>query len=888
VIRRPVAIAATALWCFVAASFARAGLVQQGPKLVGAGAAYGIGAGQGSAVAISGDGNAAIVGASLDSSNAGAAWMFTRTSGAWSQQGTKLVGTGAIGAAKQGVSVAMSADGNTAIVGGSADNGNLGATWVFAFNGDTWSQQAKLVGSPVGIEQQGSSVALSGDGSTAIVGGPLDNSGAGAAWVFVRLGSWLQQGAKLVGGAAAGGARQGSSVALSADGRTAIVGGPLDNAGKGAAWVYTYNGTTWTQQGAKLVGTGAVGAGHQGQSVALSADGNTAVVGGPDDNASAGAVWVYTRSGGVWTQQGAKLVGDGSAGLRHGASVSVSGDGNTVIVGAPGAGATWVYTRRSGAWGQFGDVSIGSGGAGSTGQGTSVALSADASTALVGGPTDANSAGAAWVFVYRAEPVIASAVDIPNDQGGWLRLTVEPSSGDDPGALDPVTTYGVWRSVPETIRYACSVVGFSSQRGTTLWSADRALGPPDVYPDAVDSPNAWASLTADGQPEHVDLQFSDPAPIDFVSVYETLNPGAVSAVLVMNPGTGMFESVWSGTAASSPDPARIFSVTFPQTSYPVGVVRIQLDSPSVPGWNEIDAVAIGAGAPPTTAQALARVPRFPTPGSFGARGGDVRTLAIGGGLGATAASPTLPCGTWELVTSMPALQQSRYLVAVPTVSNSTPGEFIVTASTADPSVWYVSVPASGQSLDNLAPATPAPFAAAYSGGATHLHWGRNGETDLGSYHVHRGGSSGFTPSPGNLIASTNDTGYVDVGPAGSYYKLSALDVNGNESGYALVTPATTLAVDGEPALALALERVTPNPSRGQRLAVTFTLPVAGPARLEMLDVGGRLIAAREVGILGPGRHTVDPGIGRKLRPGLYLVRLTQGGESRVIRAAVVM
>jgi len=126
-----------------------------------------------------------------------------------------------------------------------------------------------------------------------------------------------------------------------------------------------------------------------------------------------------------------------------------------------------------------------------------------------------------------------------------------------------------------------------------------------------------------------------------------------------------------------------------------------------------------------------------------------------------------------------------------------------------------------------------------------------------------------------------------VGAAGSYYKLSALDVNGNESGYALVTPATTLAVDGEPALALALECVTPNPSRGQRLAVTFTLPVAGPARLEMLDVGGRLIAAREVGMLGPGRHTVDPGIGRKLRPGLYLVRLTQGGESHVIRAAVV-
>ena len=163
----------------------------------------------------------------------------------------------------------------------------------------------------------------------------------------------------------------------------------------------------------------------------------------------------------------------------------------------------------------------------------------------------------------------------------------------------------------------------------------------------------------------------------------------------------------------------------------------------------------------------------------------------------------------------------------------------------------------------------------------------NSEPDLGAYHVHRGGSPGFTPSPGNLIASTNDTGYVDAGPAGSYYKLSALDVNGNESGYALVTPGTTLAVDDGAAFALALEGVTPNPSRGRQLAVSFTLPVAAPARLELLDVGGRLVAEREVGDLGPGRHTVDPAFGQPLRPGFYLVRLTQRGMSRVVRVAVV-
>ena len=70
----------------------------------------------------------------------------------------------------------------------------------------------------------------------------------------------------------------------------------------------------WTQQGGKLVGTGAVGHAGQGISVALSADGNTAIVGGENDNSGTGAAWVYTRSNGVWTQQGGKLVGaDGSA-----------------------------------------------------------------------------------------------------------------------------------------------------------------------------------------------------------------------------------------------------------------------------------------------------------------------------------------------------------------------------------------------------------------------------------------------------------------------------------------------------------------------------------------------------------------------------------------------
>ena len=226
--------------------------------------------------------------------------MLIRSGGVWAQQGDKLVGTGAVGDAAQG-SVALSADGNTAIVGGFGDNANAGAAWVFVRSSGVWSQQgAKLVGTgaingTLGA-QQGSSVTLSADGNTAILGGPGDNSGVGAAWVFSRSGGvWTQQGSKLVGTGAAGIAQQGSSVRLSADGNAAIVGGYYDNSFIGAAWVFTRSGTSWSQQGSKLVGTGAAGAAFQGTSVAFSADGNTASVGGQNDNSNAGAVWVFTQ-----------------------------------------------------------------------------------------------------------------------------------------------------------------------------------------------------------------------------------------------------------------------------------------------------------------------------------------------------------------------------------------------------------------------------------------------------------------------------------------------------------------------------------------------------------------------------------------------------------------
>ncbi len=389
--------------------FSATGLLftQQGPKLVGTGAVGS--SSQGESVALSADGNTAIVGGSFDGSAAGgAAWVWTRSGGIWTQQGPKLVGSGSAGGADQGASVSLSADGNTALVGGPLDNNLVGAAWVWTRSGGVWSQQGpKLVGTgSAGDARQGISVSLSADGNTAMVGGGYDNNSVGATWVWTRSGGvWTQQGPKLVGTGAVGDSQQGQSVSLSADGNTAIVGGFGDNNFAGAAWVWTRSGGVWTQQGSKLVGTGATGDARQGLSVSISADGTTAIVGGDRDNNRVGAAWVWTRSGGTWTQQGPKLVGSGGVGplMQQGWSVTISANGHTAMVGGyldnSEVGAVWVWTRSGTTWTQLGSKLVGTGAAGFANQGQSVSISADGKTAIVGGDEDNNSIGAAWIFI---------------------------------------------------------------------------------------------------------------------------------------------------------------------------------------------------------------------------------------------------------------------------------------------------------------------------------------------------------------------------------------------------------------------------------------------------------------------------------------------------------
>ena len=103
--------------------------------------------------------------------------MFTRSGESWTQQGPKLTGADEEGPGELGTGVALSADGNTALAGAPGD-GTAGAAWVFARSGESWTQQGpKLTPTdPVGKSSFGSGVALSANGNTALIGGPTDET----------------------------------------------------------------------------------------------------------------------------------------------------------------------------------------------------------------------------------------------------------------------------------------------------------------------------------------------------------------------------------------------------------------------------------------------------------------------------------------------------------------------------------------------------------------------------------------------------------------------------------------------------------------------------------------------------------------------------------------
>jgi hypothetical protein len=443
-------------------------LIQQGEALSGGG---GIGASAfGRSVALSANGDTALVGGPVDDGGVGAVWVFTRSGSTWTQ-GPKLTGGGESGEGSFGSSVALAAEGSIALIGAPLDDNDTGAVWVFKRSGSTWTQQGPKLTGPgeSGVIFFGKSVALSSNGEVALIGGQVNNSDAGGAWVLTRSGSgWRRRVSKLAGRGATGQGRFGSSVALSADGRTALVGGYANNS-VGGAWVFTRSHATWRQQGPELTANGQSTASSFGFSLALSDTGNTALIGGPGEASAGGGAWVFTRSGSSWTQRGPMLGGEQSAGSRFGNSVALSGNGNIALVGDPGGsadtGAALEFARANSKWTQEGSQLVGSGASAGAAFGLSVALAGNGATALIGGVAPLRLAGEAWVFVgpesTEPETPTSSAPVISQPRqtvASWREGHARPLITADLGHVAPIgTTFSFALNVPASVTMTFSM-----------------------------------------------------------------------------------------------------------------------------------------------------------------------------------------------------------------------------------------------------------------------------------------------------------------------------------------------------------------------------------------------------------------------------------------------
>lgn len=294
-----------------------------------------------------------------------------------------------------GAAVALSADGSTlavsswledsaarGIAGNQADNSarDSGAVFIYVRTGETWMQQAYVKASNTDpVDHFGSSIALSADGTTLVVGATGESSSAigidgdqsdnaagssGAVYVFTRSDTtWTQQ-AYVKSSNTDPGDLFGHSIALSADGSTLAVGAILESSSatgidgdqsenlalrSGAVYVFTRFGVRWTQQ--VYIKASNTNAGDLfGQTVALSRDGSTLAVGAylessaasgvnnnQDDNSAggAGAAYVFARTGVTWSQQAYIKASNPDVADLFGFSVSLSGDGSVLAVGAP-------------------------------------------------------------------------------------------------------------------------------------------------------------------------------------------------------------------------------------------------------------------------------------------------------------------------------------------------------------------------------------------------------------------------------------------------------------------------------------------------------------------------------------------------------------------------
>ncbi|WNM28001.1 FG-GAP repeat protein [Demequina capsici] len=315
----------------------------------------------GISVALSGDGRTMVVGAYATNSYKGSATVFVKDDdGTWREQEQLFPVTSSTGF---GFGTALNADGTVLVVGGYA------RAHIYQRSGDVWTLITTL--HPTGITSTdyfGWNLGLSADGKNLAVSA----TGARTVYVFGESGGIWSELAQLTGDTSDWG--YGASLSMADDGSTLAVG----SEGEGLGYVYLYDndGGSWTRQ-TKLQATGLDSNGGFGSGVALDGDGSTLAVGAAYQNGYAGKAYIFTKDGGVWMQQAVLEASNGEPLDYFGAKLDLTKDGSTLAVTAtyeaggstglngpdnndlPGAtnnddgGAAYVFTRSDdGTWSQ--------------------------------------------------------------------------------------------------------------------------------------------------------------------------------------------------------------------------------------------------------------------------------------------------------------------------------------------------------------------------------------------------------------------------------------------------------------------------------------------------------------------------------------------------------
>lgn len=355
----------------------------------------------GSAVELSADGSTAVVGAYYQDSGTGAAYVYRKQHGTWSKTAT-LTASDATAGDYFGSNLAISANGSLIAVGAWGRDNVTGGAYVFKQNAGQWKQIAEF-SDPDGVSGDGfgTGVAMTPSGSTMVIGANGHDSYAGAAYVFNRhRGHWKRAG-ELVASDATEDAGLGTSAAIAADGSTILLGAYLARDDlHGAAYVFTKTGGDWSQS-AELTASDGTAVSYFGMQVGLSSDGSTAVVGADAQAASTGAAYVFQNHDGSWSQTSELQGSDTVAGDQFGSSVAISGNGQAIAAGAlehdSGRGAVYVFKAAGAGWTQQTELTASDAQEGDY-LGSAAAFSTDGSTIISGAWGRTGGNGGAYLF----------------------------------------------------------------------------------------------------------------------------------------------------------------------------------------------------------------------------------------------------------------------------------------------------------------------------------------------------------------------------------------------------------------------------------------------------------------------------------------------------------